>query len=745
MFDTARLLFYRNIDTVEKAKRFLNSGKKYFNNPLLLDGMQDAVNRLHTAKNQGEKVLIYGDYDADGVCATTVLYKCLKDFGISAYTFVPERELGYGINTEVVQKFVKEDNVSLIITVDCGISDKEKIDDIKALNIDVIVTDHHEPPEILPDCIKIDPKIKGQAYPFTELCGAGVAYKLGFALIGERANDYLDYVALATVADSMDLIDENRDIVVEGLNIFNSDKIRPVFATMLSDNEKEVTAQSLAFAIAPRINAGGRMGDVNSALQLLLTDDQNKIFDLVSKLNSYNLGRQVECERIFTEAKEQIRASGLENDSVILVKNESWKGGFVGIVAAKLVEYYSRPVIVFHLHDGFYKGSARSVEGINIHQAITSCADILIAFGGHSQAAGVSVSQENFEELRRRLCAYVDSVGAEIGQAVCNAEWQVNCPIDVSFAREINLLEPFGTGNRRPAFTCVVNGVGSSPLKPGSPHCLVNSDAGEMLYFNFGQDVEYLNLPIDTTIVFEWNLSRFRGKDSLKGFVKKLIANFDDFNSLKSYAFRNELTSMRTGASLETSSDKNLVNGANITYLNHQQITIENGVRTLYVLTDSDNIKFYDIPNEMPRFYGTVTSVSFANCIVVAPLSIPAGYNKIVYLDKPYFVRDFNGEIVICSDLIGYQALDSVNVEREKMAEIFNYLCAVTNKEFSGSVEFYNSKNPPFDKSAFIFATEVFLELGFFYIEYGVLKRNSAITNPLTNSKVYSTISLIKG
>ena len=222
-FDTARLLFYRKQDTVEKVKRFLSPSKKHFHNPNLLSGVAQATAKINSAKQNAQNVLIFGDYDADGVCATTVLYNCLKDYGFNSITtYIPERSEGYGLNIDTVQRLKESNDIQLLITVDCGISDYDKIEKIKELGIDVIVTDHHEPPEILPDCIKINPKLSGQSYPFDGLCGAGVAYKLGYALVGEKANDYLDFVALATVADSMELVDENRDIVAEGLKLFNS-------------------------------------------------------------------------------------------------------------------------------------------------------------------------------------------------------------------------------------------------------------------------------------------------------------------------------------------------------------------------------------------------------------------------------------------------------------------------------------------------------------------------------------------
>ena len=333
LFDTARLLFYRNIDSVEKAKRFLNPDKKNFISPFLLKGMSVAAERIKQAKENRERVLIFGDYDADGISATTVLFYCLKEFGINAKTIIPEREDGYGLN---VEKIIAEtnNNIDLIITVDCGISDADKIERLKELNIDVIVTDHHEPPERLPDCTIINPKIQGQEYPFSGLCGAGVAYKLGSALIGAAADKYLDFVALATVSDSMDLIDENRDLVYEGLKLFSANKIRPCFKFLLSDNQKTVNAQSLAFSIAPKINAGGRMGDANLALKLFMAQYLSEISAISEKLKLLNVERQIECDNIYKEAKQLIVKYDLINDEIIMIYDEKWRTGFLGIVAA---------------------------------------------------------------------------------------------------------------------------------------------------------------------------------------------------------------------------------------------------------------------------------------------------------------------------------------------------------------------------------------------------------------------------
>ena len=374
-FDTARLLYCRKIDTEEKIKAFLNPDKSGFISPFLLNGISDAVERIIKASENKENVFIFGDYDADGVCATSVLYYCLRKIGIKAKCFVPEREDGYGLNVDIISRFNQENKIDLLITVDCGISDREKVEEIKKLGIDVIVTDHHEPPEILPDCITINPKIAGQRYNFTELCGTGVAYKLGYAVIGDLADEYLDLVALATVSDSMELVGENRNIVSEGLKLFNSN-MRYAFKAILGDNDKAVTAQTLAYNLAPKINAGGRMGDANCSLKLFLSESMGETADLAEKLKAYNLNRQIACDEIYREAKAMAISTGAVKNPIIMVYNKEWKTGFIGIAAARLVEEYARPTIVFAESGGFLKGSARSVDGINVHDVIASAKDV---------------------------------------------------------------------------------------------------------------------------------------------------------------------------------------------------------------------------------------------------------------------------------------------------------------------------------------------------------------------------------
>ena len=270
---TASILFSRGIDTVEKAKAFLHPGKSHFIDPYLLSGMKEAVEKITQARDEGKTVVIYGDYDADGISATTVAYYALKEFGIDAYTFIPEREEGYGLKVQNIDMLVEKYLPDLIITVDCGISAKAEVEYLLDLGVDVIVTDHHEISDELPPCTVVNCKIPDQEYGFDSLCGAGVIYKVAYALIGEKANKYLDVVALATIADSMPLMGENRDIVYEGLSLIEKGTCHPAIKMLAEMSKlKQVKSTNVAFTIAPRINAAGRMGDARSALKLFLAE-----------------------------------------------------------------------------------------------------------------------------------------------------------------------------------------------------------------------------------------------------------------------------------------------------------------------------------------------------------------------------------------------------------------------------------------------------------------------------------------
>ena len=469
-----RILYARGIDTKEKIDKFMRPSRKNFLSPFLMRGMRETVEMLTQARDEGKTVAVFGDYDADGICASAIMYHALKDFGIEAHIYIPERADGYGLSIQAIDRIFEECNPELFLTVDCGISCAEEAQYIYELGSDVIVTDHHELPEKLPDCVIVNPKLSDD-YPYDNLCGAGVAFKVACALLGEAAYRYLDFAALATVADSVPLLGENRDIVTEGLKLFNQN-IRPCFAGLIGKTYEGITAQTLAFTLAPRVNAAGRMGDAYAAFRLFTTEKETELYDLSVKLCAYNSERQKYCDELYLSAKQKLKEKGAYGN-VIMLSDESWNAGFVGIVAARLAEEYNRPTLLFVHHGDMLKGSARSIDNVNIFNALKNCSQYIEEFGGHAQAAGVNVHVSDFDALERAL-------GEEIGNAYTQEDFEQNIyiseeidsPFPEKFARELVALEPYGVGHRRPLFSISAGACAVRPLKAGSPHISVKSD-----------------------------------------------------------------------------------------------------------------------------------------------------------------------------------------------------------------------------------------------------------------------------
>ena len=730
---TAELLFCRGFDTEEKVLKFINPGKNGFHDPYLLNGVKEAVNLLYLAKETEKSVLIFGDYDADGICAVSVLNNCLKDFGIKCDFIVPEREDGYGLNYEIISRLNEKKKIDILISVDCGISDYDTIEKLKAIGIKVIVTDHHEPPTVIPDTIVINPKIEGQDYPFNKLAGAGVAYKLGSALIGEGADKYLDAVALATVADSMELVGENRDIVSEGLKLFNSNQSCLPLRHMSAELNRRVTAGTLAYALSPRINAGGRMGDAMCALKLMTSDDLDEIKVLAEKLDKYNSERQVYCDMVYAEAKERIKKLGLIKNKVILVADDTWQAGVVGIVASRLVEEYMRPVIVFAKHGDNYKGSCRSIDGINILDAITSAEDLLVAFGGHSQAAGVTVEKENLDKLSDRLNAFVVENYKDLKiTKKLYVDILMEDKFSIDFAREIERLEPFGVANKRPLFAVKEDLVKGSYLRGTGPYSF-NTSTVEMLDFSGQKHVDVLSLPFQKTLIFDSNLSSFRGRESLKGFLRHVVINADDVKNEKTFVFQNQLKTLRDETVLESN------------VLDYSEMKKASGCGTLYVLSDMENFNAYSELKDLPFEMFEVQENNVLDRVIVAPSKIPDGFDQVVYLDEPISFLPTDANVYCNFELCGYELLEYVETEREALLEVYSIISSYDGTSYTSSADFYNTYAPIDNPFQMIFAMEVFLELGLFSVENGKLKRNAGVKNPLTNSKIYNKVLEIRG
>ena len=467
----AGILTARGITDPAEALTLL-AGEEDLSDPFLLTDMQKACECIWQAIDNGETIVVFGDYDVDGVTATALLYQHLKGMGAMVKCMLPSREGdGYGLSRNAIQS-IHDKGYQLIVTVDNGISAVEEAEFAAELGIDLIITDHHLPPETLPKAVAVvDPRRLDDTSPFKGLCGAGVAFKLCAALDGCPPEEMLDYcgdlAAVGTVADVMPLTGENRTLVKSGLRqLQNTD--RPGLEALLEEvglAGRPITAENISYAIAPRINAAGRMDSAVTALQLVLCEDPDRAEELAHKLNEINVKRQETELEIFKAAQVLLeqQPERLE-DRVMLLWGRDWHPGVIGIVASRLVERTGRPVIVVTVDEhGECKGSGRSVPGFNLHACIGSCADLLIRYGGHAMAAGLSVREENLPELRRRLNEWAARECPVLHTAPLECDLPIHLDrVTVDSVRRIDALAPFGAENPTPVFllqSAVVDGV----------------------------------------------------------------------------------------------------------------------------------------------------------------------------------------------------------------------------------------------------------------------------------------------
>ncbi len=708
----SNVIVSRGVNTLEKAERFLNAGKHNFLSPYLLSGIAEAKEQILLACSQNKKILIYGDYDADGICASSIMYYALKSLGITATVYIPERSLGYGITENSMQE-VYALSPDLIITVDCGIGCVEEIKSIRNNGIEVIVTDHHELPEILPDCVKVNCKIKSD-YPYNNLCGAGVAYKLAKALIGDKADELLDFVAIATVADSMDLIDENRDLVVEGLKLISANPRPQIKALLDLGKSKEINSGLLAFTVAPRINACGRMGNARLALKLMLTENKDEMREIAQKLNEYNTLRQTECENLYKNAKEKLMAEGL-NRSAIVLFDENWQTGLVGIVSARLCEEFNRPTVLFTLaENGIYKGSARSIEGINIFQAISSCEKYLHNFGGHSQAAGVSVTKENFENFKQALNEYINENCYDKFVKKTVVEEFITSPVTLSDAKDLLRLEPFGTGNRKPLFA--MQGHNYKIFKLNGNHISLKTSNLELLYFNGVSYAEDLADESVKSLVFEINYSVYNGTESVKGFVKSYERTLDQTQQTKNAVFSVYLNNL-----LKDDTPCQKVDKESLDMLISSSLKVPYG--TIFAISDIENLKLYPNLSHLTIDLHKPADDTYLNKIVVGYTG-GGDYKTVIYLDNGY--TSTQGTI---SQIQPYKGL---NYNRETLVKVF--------KVFSSPYASLNemiTKNPEYSPFELIFATAILMELGILKRIGGYIVRDKSVKSDIEKSKIY--------
>ena len=744
--NVTKILYARGLDSKENIERFMNPSSQNFLSPFLMRGMKETVEMLKEARDEGKTVAVFGDYDADGVCACAIMYHALREFGIEPRIYVPERSDGYGLSEEAIDKICDECMPELFITVDCGISCADEVQYLYELGVDVIVTDHHELPERLPDCVIVNPKLDDD-YPYDNLCGAGVAFKVACALLGESAYKYLDFATLATVADSVPLLGENRDIVTEGLKLFNKN-IRPCFSGLLNKTYEAVTAQTLSFTIAPRINAAGRMGDAQSAFKLFTTEDPHELYELSVKLCAYNTERQKYCDELYLSAKQKLLAKGAYGN-VIMLWDESWNTGFIGIVAARIAEEYNRPTLLFVQHGNMLKGSARSIENINIFTSLRNCAEYIEEFGGHAQAAGINIKIDNFDNLERALNEDIakNYTAEDFEQRISVCE-EITSQFSEKFARELMAMEPYGVGHRKPLFFVSTERCYARPLKEMSPHLSIRCEYIDLMYFSGIKNLKILESDVRKKIIFEVSISHFRGKDSVKGYVRDLLYDGRTGKNTAENIFANAISRFYAEkvdfetVELSTDEIKKLVEKRNE----------KCAYGLCMIASDRRTLRFYEELIGFGCDLFNPSSRNLANALIVSPNADAdlSGFEEFVFLDTP---SDFNisalagKRVYVNNEICGYKMFEDLDTERENLLQIFSALRREVNSLSGETAERLSDLcgGLGFDKREFLFALNVFEELGLISFEDGKLTIYRGVKAELNDSAIYRRVRALQG
>ena len=533
-----RLLGKRGIKSTDEIERFLKPDLSHLHDPFLMKDMDKSADRIILAIQNHDSVLIYGDYDVDGVTAVSILVRFFRTMGLNADYYIPDRiEEGYGISDTAVE-IIGRGDYDLIITVDCGITARLQVEAIQEncrtgdKPIDIIITDHHQSyEELIPKSLAVvDPHLSDCGYPFKHLCGAGIVLKLVQA-IGIRMGSsdiyrkYLDLAALATIADIVDLNDENRIISKFGIEKMNLDCSLGIRALLNSAGVQpgKIDSSRVSYTLAPRINAAGRMGDAKMAVVLFTTDDAEEARKISEQLEKTNILRQEVQDSIFEQAVGVIESDkSYINDRIIVVQSNGWHHGVIGIVASKLVDRYHKPAFVLSIDADMAVGSGRSVEGFNLFKCMEACSSLLVKFGGHAQAGGLTLPAEDLEAFKSRVNSYA---AENLSESLLEPKLNINCMIDQSdinmeTVKQLNLMEPFGQGNNMPVLLLKDVVIADKKLIGNGKHLKlklsINRQTVDAVYFGRGNLEKYIRIGDAVDIVFHMEINQWQNFEYLQ-------------------------------------------------------------------------------------------------------------------------------------------------------------------------------------------------------------------------------------
>lgn len=761
-----KLLYARGINNERALKEYLNPNISHLHNPILFENMALVIDKIKAHIVNNSSILIYGDYDVDGITATYTLYDYLKKLGANVKYFLPNRYIdGYGLNIETLEKLLVDSKPDLLITVDCGITAVNEVEYLKSRNIDVIVTDHHESDGNLPNCLIINPKISA-TYPFRYLCGAGVALKVVQALGGVDAiMPYIASTAIATISDIVELVGENRAIVSVGLDNFNSlpkGILKLISECGIGSSPK---AGEIAFKLAPKINASGRMGDAELSLKLYLETNPTEINKLCKTIIEYNTQRQQLCNKIYNDVKEELNKSDIYSMKAIICKSTEWETGLLGIVCAKLSEEYNRPTCLFSETDGVLTGSCRSVNGVNVHTLMCSMSNILDKFGGHTMAAGVTLNVSHYDEFCLKFNKYVDEnlIKDEFLPTKTYDIEMTPDEVSAELIESIDRMEPCGHENNRPIFKLNVTRADVSNMKNHPEHLLVKYNNLSLLAFNLANMYYVLSSDTKCNILADLNIEVYKNVKRISGIIKNI--DYDDIYRPENMdIITSEYVSQLTYFGDEKAKFVNYTRENLIRIL----IDMEKSVYgTLIVVNDYNsylNFKsIYDNFNIFRHRLFEVGDESGINTILLAPTSLKNfnSFNKIIFID-PIINMSYVSAINKASKAVvylpyknqfSYSMFKNISLDRKVFGEYFKLLKFACENSITGNsmYTFYNklivsAKRKDCSYLQFVVCLKVFAELGIVELNdqnSGVIKISMDKKN-LNASQFYNNLSMMK-
>ena len=719
------ILLKRGISDIEAIKTFLYGSAEPFHDPFLLKDMKPAVERIWKAIMDKEKITVYGDYDVDGITASSLLYLFLQSVGASVTAYIPIRKNeGYGLNLEAIEA-IYNSGTRLIITVDCGISGVAEVASMPN-DMDIIITDHHTPPEVLPAAYAvINPHQVGCGYPFKNLAGVGVAFKLCQALYKEKHNDaalwseMLEFVAMGTVADIVPLIGENREIVKKGLAKMSETSSLGLRELMKICGcvDKTITAETVGFALAPRMNAAGRLEHAMSAVELLVTDDQDKAAEIAIKLNNENIERQEISAQIFKEAEEMLKDQNDISQAIVLAK-EGWHAGVIGIVASRLVDKYHLPTILISIDGEVGKGSCRSIPPLNLYDTLADCSDLLLQFGGHRQAAGLTLSTNNINSFREHFLHEVSQrLSPEDFEPKIAADVVVppGCYLTLKLVKELSMLEPYGASNPLPVFAFKEAKLRSPAIMGAEKnHLRLIVDFGNESYkgimWNQAQRITSIYNHSVATLAFSPKINTWNGMDSidLQLFaidLKRKIIDYRNYFDTKETLLKNILQKSKKTVVYVNKGRQTLPESVTD---NCEIVTYENELCT----KDTEIVIFYDLPD--------------MNIFTKESFPLPAWYDGFLFL--LFNQNDYSGWSN--SAIIKYPI-------RQTLITDYKYLTELLKKQSVANVKDLITKNVGIDCVISDDSLKIFEELGFINVAHGQISLKSNRKNELSNSKTF--------